>query len=387
MERGGFFRPTPQKIRPIRVFSSKWYTQTGRDVLYSMQFRRSNRSCTAPAGRLEQKEIKHMQKHDPVFSSSELSGQGARLLARNDGCAVWQFRNESGDGTMTVYDVFPGVMLSFNDFHMAHYESSYVPGRRLFAVDHCREGRMEYAAGANAVAYTGAGDMKLDLRRQHTGVFRFPSSHYHGLTAAFDLDIACAALPDAVREFPVSPEHIIARWQLGDYPRVLHGMDAMEHIFGELYRVPEQIRIPYFKVKILEMLLYLDTIGIPDEDGERPYFYRSQVEKIKAIHDFLLENLSEHFTQEALSRRFGLPLTAMKACFRSAYGVSIGAWLTDCRMNRAAELLLREPGTDIAEIGGRVGYDSASKFAAAFKRAMKLTPSEYRRERGIRHEA
>ena len=211
-----------------------------------------------------------MKQEDLLFSGSELSQQGARLLVRNDGCAVWQFRNESGDGTMTVYDVFPGVMLSFNDVHMARYESAYVAGRPLLAIDHCREGRMEYAAGANAVAYTGAGDMKLDLRKQHTGVFRFPSSHYHGLTVAFDLDTARAALPSEMRDFPVTLEHIIGRWQLGGYPRVV----------------------------------------------------------------------------------------------------------------RAAELLLGDAGAGIAEIGGRVGYDSASKFAAAFKKTMKLTPSEYRRERG-----
>ena len=321
-----------------------------------------------------------------LFSGGERARQGARLLARNDGCAVWQFRNGSGDGTMTVYDVFPGVMLSFNDFHMAQYDSAYVAGRPLFAIDHCREGRMEYAAGASTVAYTGAGDMKLDLRKQHTGSFCFPSRHYHGLTVAFDLDTARAALPHEVRDFPVTLEHIIARWGLGDYPRVVHGVDAMEHIFGEMYRVPEKIRIPYFKVKILEMLLYLDTISIPDRDGARPYFYRSQVEKIQAIHDHLLENLAENFTQEELSRRFDLPLTAMKTCFRSAYGVSMGAWITHRRMDRAAELLLGDPQASIAEIGGMVGYDSASKFAAAFKKAMKLTPSEYRRERVMHHE-
>lgn len=327
-----------------------------------------------------------MNEANPIFSSSELSEQGARLLARNDGCAVWQFRNESGDGTMTVYDVFPGVMLSFNDFHMSHYESAYVASRPLFAVDHCREGRMEYAAGANAVAYTGAGDMKLDLRKQHTSAFHFPSSHYHGLTAAFDLDTASTALPGELRDFPVTLEHIPARWQLGNYPRVVHDMESMEHIFSEMYRVPEKIRIPYFKVKILEMLLYLDTVSIPEDSGERPYFYRSQVEKVRAIHAFLLENPSENFTQDELSRRFDPPLTAMKTCFRSAYGVSIGAWLTDYRMNRAAELLLSDAKAGIAEIGGMVGYDSASKFAAAFKRVMKLTPSEYRRERGIHHD-
>ena len=327
-----------------------------------------------------------MKEIDPHSGGGAFSAQGAQLLAENDGCAVWQFRNGSGEGTMTVYDVFPGVMLSFNDFHMAYYESAYVAGRPLFAIDHCREGRMEYAASENAIAYTSAGDMKLDLRRQHTGVFRFPSSHYHGLTVAFDLETASSSLSQQVQDFPVTPEHIITRWQMGDYPKVVHGADIMEHIFGEMYRVPERIRIPYFRVKILEMLLYLDTMSIPKEDGERLYFYRTQVEKVQAVRDFLVGHLSENYTQEELSRRFDLPLTAMKTCFRSAYGASMGAWLADYRMSRAAELLLKDRCTSIAEIGGKVGYDSASKFAAAFKKAMKLTPSEYRRERGIHRE-
>lgn len=51
----------------------------------------------------------------------------------------------------------------------------------------------------------------------------------------------------------------------------------------------------------------------------------------------------------------------------------MGAWLTHRRMARAAELLLGDPQASIAEIGGMVGYDSASKFAAAFKKAMKLS--------------
>ena len=45
-----------------------------------------------------------------------LEHQGAILLAQSDGCAVWQFRNETGDGTMTTYEIFSGVMLAFNDF-------------------------------------------------------------------------------------------------------------------------------------------------------------------------------------------------------------------------------------------------------------------------------
>lgn len=312
--------------------------------------------------------------------------QGAVLLAQSDGCAVWQFRNETGDGTMTAYEVFPGVMLSFNDFHMGRFESSYVADRRLFAIDHCREGRMEYTPGDNMLAYTEAGDMKLDLRMQHTGTFIFPSHHYHGLTIAFDRDVVDCSLPLEIRDFPVRPETIIARWELGEYPWVVHGAEMPEHIFGELYRVPEKIRIPYFKVKILELLLYLDGMTVPKDEAAPLYFHKTQVEKVKAIHDFLISHMAENFTQEALSRQFDIPMTPMKTCFRTVYGSAIGTWLTDYRMNRAAELLVKQRNMTIAEIGGKVGYDNAGKFTEAFKRVMQLTPSEYRKERGINYE-
>ncbi len=88
--------------------------------------------------------------------------RGPIRLAETEGCTIWQFRNKTGDGTMAAYEVFPGAMVSFNDFHMARYDSGYVADRELLAIDHCREGRMEYQAGENAVAYTEAGDVKLD---------------------------------------------------------------------------------------------------------------------------------------------------------------------------------------------------------------------------------
>ena len=229
-----------------------------------------------------------------------LEHQGAILLAQSDGCAVWQFRNETGDGTMTTYEVFPGVMLAFNDFHMEHYECDFVANRRMLAIDHCREERMDYAASDNLVAYTAAGDMKLDLREQHTGTFHFPSCHSHGLTVAFDRNIVKESLPCEVRDFPATPEKIVERWQLGSTPRVVRGAERMEHIFGEMYRVPEKIRIPYFKVKILELLLYLDAMTIPQVESERPYFYKTQVEKVEAIKRFLTEHVAENFTQEEL---------------------------------------------------------------------------------------
>lgn len=300
------------------------------------------------------------------------------LLAESDGCSVYQFRNNTGDGTMTCYEIFPGAMLCFNDFHVAYFDSDYMPGLDMFVIDHCREGKMEYLAAENAYAYVGAGDMKLDRRLTHTGRFTFPSSHYHGLTVAFDMTVASDALAKEVKDFPVNLRKLQDKFCPGRYPNVIREPDTAEHIFGELYQVPEKIRIPYFKIKIMELLLYLDALELPDKPIERPYYYKTQVEKVKSIQTFLAEHMDENYTLDELSSRFEIPLTGMKNCFRSVYGTSIKAWLTDYRMNQAAVLLRTDDKKNVAEIAGIVGYDSASKFAIAFRKIMGMSPLEYR---------
>ena len=56
----------------------------------------------------------------------------------------------------------------------------------------------------------------------------------------------------------------------------------------------------------------------------------------------------------------------IKKCFKSIFGTTIGTWLTQYRMNWAAVLLKTERKMSVAEIAGRGGYDSPSKFAAAY---------------------
>ncbi len=60
---------------------------------------------------------------------------------------------------------------------------------------------------------------------------------------------------------------------------VIHNAPAIEHILSELYMVSEKIRIPYFKIKIFELLLYLDVLELPKTMEEKPYFYKIQWKK------------------------------------------------------------------------------------------------------------
>ena len=62
------------------------------------------------------------------------------------------------------------------------------------------------------------------------------------------------------------------------------------------------------------------------------------------------------------------------------YGLPPYAYLRTFRMERAAALL-RETDLRVADIGLAVGYDSPSKFTAAFKAVIGQTPTVHRRDR------
>ena len=74
--------------------------------------------------------------------------------------------------------------------------------------------------------------------------------------------------------------------------------------------------------------------------------------------------------------------TTLKTLFKSVYGTSIAAHMKEHRMERAAKLL-RKTGLSIAEIAGSVGYDSQSRFTAAFKAHWGKLPKDYRNTSGI----
>lgn len=302
--------------------------------------------------------------------------------SKENGYQTFRFQNETGEGSITAYMVFPGVMLAYNDFHMSYYDSAFQTNQDVFCIDYCREGRLEYPAGKDAFSYVEAGDLKLDRRLTHVERFEMPLSHYHGVMVAVDIPVAEQALPEEMRDFPVNIRALQQKFCPDRYPNVIHGPVSVEHIFEELYQVPEKIKTAWFRIKVLELLLYLDALELPETPREKPYFYKSQVERTKAVKQYLEEHFQETFTQEQLAKKFDLTLTAMKQCFKSIYGVPIGTWMLQYRMNYAAERLKEDPKISISKLAGETGYDSQSKFALAFRRVMGMSPTEYRKSSG-----
>lgn len=103
-----------------------------------------------------------------------------------------------------------------------------------------------------------------------------------------------------------------------------------------------------------------------------------QVKIIREIHDDLAQHMDRRVTIEELAHRYLINPTTLKTVFKEVYGSSLAAHMKEHRMERAAALL-RETDLSVAEIAGQVGYESQSKFTAAFKEQYGQLPKEYRR--------
>lgn len=301
-------------------------------------------------------------------------------VVSNENCTIIKLQNETGEGLMTIYDVFPGVIIMYNDFHMSYCKSGFQASRDEFVcIDHCREGCFENIIDDGYSYSIGTGDLDVDIRKRHIGKYVFPLKHFHGVSIGFYLPMAEKQLSEELKGFPVKLSQLQEKFCKEGAPVVIKSSPEIEHIFSEIYRVPLKIRKEYFRIKIFELLLFLAALEFEEKDEEKAYFYKTKVEKVREIHALITGDLSTHYTIEELSERFDISKTALQTCFKSLYGNSVNSYLQSYRMNLAASMLRKEKEMSIADIAGSVGYDSQSKFTAVFKKIIGTTPMEYRK--------
>lgn len=127
-----------------------------------------------------------------------------------------------------------------------------------------------------------------------------------------------------------------------------------------------------------QMIEQVMEIACPESEELSPKNPSEQIEIVREIHDRLTGQMGERITIEELSKQYLINPTTLKTAFKSVYGNSIAAHIKEHRMEQAAKLL-RQSDKTIAEIAQAVGYDSQSKFAAAFKASFGILPRAYRK--------
>jgi len=131
---------------------------------------------------------------------------------------------------------------------------------------------------------------------------------------------------------------------------------------------------------VIEKAMEISCPEIGRDDVEKGTGYTAeQVETVRRMHDELLQHPEQRPTIEELARRCLMNPTTLKAVFKAVYGDSLASHMKEHRLERAAELL-RRGEQSVSEIAAAVGYDSPSRFSAAFRERYHMLPTEYRKQ-------
>ena len=313
------------------------------------------------------------------FTSIDLYGSAVHAQTANDDiCNRFHLENESGVGDITLYQVFPGIELVYNDMHMEYCNKNQKPASDVIEINYCREGRSECLFGEHQYCYMSAGDLSFCSLQEQSHQSEFPTAHYHGITVTINFSKITEEMKKILELLSVDLERIRELSRMQEFV-IVRANATIEHIFSELYTVPEKIRYGYIRVKVLELLLVLTELDTAKTGKERPHYTETQIEVIKQIHTFLIEHYEEHYTIDDLSERFEMSPTVLKKCFKGVYGDSIYAYMKRFRL-QVAEKMLKESAMTVGEIAAQIGYLNPNKFTSAFCSEYGMPPSEYRRQ-------
>ena len=317
-------------------------------------------------------------------------GSNVQSVTENDNCVVLRIQSPTGEGYMTLYMVMKGVYVMFDEFHLESCESEFKNMENVFCIDHCRQGRIEHENLLGSKFYMESGDLKLGRRINHSGRIHMPNGYYYGMTIGFEVGEAEKSIKSEFPGIDIDIEAIVDKFSASDKTNsiaeeyfirrdsLLENDEHIDHILAEMYNIPKEIRMELFKVKVMELLLRLKMLDKSLYKDDRLYIPASQAEKIKEVHKLIVESPGKNYTVENLSQMFGIPESTLRKNFREIYGSPIYKYIKKVKVNKAAELLKNDSNLKISDVAESVGYDNPSKFSAAFKDVMGLTPFEFR---------
>lgn len=158
---------------------------------------------------------------------------------------------------------------------------------------------------------------------------------------------------------------------------IISGYSEFEYARQALrYNVTEYLVKPILKedlVEVLERILqrnFEKEEGTVKENGEK-------YETIELLKDYIDEHFGQDLSLDALGEVVHLHPAYLSRIFKEVTDVNLSGYITDVRMQKAAELLERT-NLKVNEVMKRVGYQKSQHFSRLFKEKFGVTPKEYR---------
>lgn len=126
-----------------------------------------------------------------------------------------------------------------------------------------------------------------------------------------------------------------------------------------------------------ELIVHLKRSGEQQQYSEALQFQVQSCDRFADIATWVLCNLNQDLSVEALAQRACMSLRNFTRLFKIAFGRSPAEFVADARIAEARRRL-DTPRNNIESVATSVGFQSADAFSRAFEREVGCRPSSYR---------
>jgi len=163
-----------------------------------------------------------------------------------------------GRGITEVFYIFPGIEVFLNYFFANHFEFHHSPLNKVIQINHCNYGRIGWKMKDGHRIYMGSGDLSvhaLDSCAESEALF--PLGYYEGIAISIDIKKMTENPLEILRDAKVDGETLLRKFCKGGKITAIPASDKINHIFSEMYNLPKKMYIPYFKLKVQELLIFI----------------------------------------------------------------------------------------------------------------------------------
>lgn len=289
---------------------------------------------------------------------------------------IFELNGRSGE----KYKLFPGIELKVYYVEESEAVHKHKPEKRRFGIYYCRKGRLGWQLKNDMVVYIGPGDIALiSMDLCCSSKRSYPLGFYEGITVSIDLDEIQKHPIEILEEAGITPDVLYKKFCEEGKVFEIPATKKFGEIFSEGYEISEHMKLPYYKLRIQELLLKLCIYDYSD-NNELSRCQTDQMNTIKEIHEWLTKNLETRNTIEDLAKQYLINSSTLKQVFKAVYGRPIATYMKEYRIKKAKEILCTT-NISIAELAQQLGYRSQSRFSEAFKDITGMLPTEYRKKR------
>ena len=186
--------------------------------------------------------------------------------------------------------------------------------------------------------------------------------------------INCIFLPAAIDDFtpPVDIPHEIFLKKKGD---------KFKNTFTDMKKEYIGSSVGYKDIMQLQLKLLLTKISyeyIPTPDESQEIGMTDEALRLLVQSFFNSNTLYAKITLDELAKKAHVTPKYFSDLFKKKTGLSLSEYLSELRLNRAAELLTTTDA-NVGEIIRYIGYSDSKFFYKAFKNKFDMTPAEYRK--------